>query len=330
MIDIAEAIKGVDMYELAHKTNAQVALSDEERDLTAELDARFKEIGETGHDPDHEIAQFLRRTVNEEIYNAPDEMLDLIFDRGSIGEFDDYTAAFAQPQNTLVPYEAGFGGNVPKSYLDNKVMAPTWRNFQIDTQLSFTDLRRNGWKTVSLLSEYAVAALKNNMYATVFNVLDAAIVSGAPNYITESTTMPTAASMDQLATYIAERTGDSDPLILALYKYILAASKLESASDSMKDEMYKNGVLSYYGGIPMKGISSAKKIGGTKLMLPDRTIFGIAGKIGSLDMKGELHTYQTEEPQRELINLYFKDFTFGYAFNNDTLQKVAKIVCAAA
>lgn len=328
MIDIAETIKGVDMFELAQKTNAQVALNDEERELTSELDARFKEIGETGHDPEQEIAQFLRRTVNEEIYNAPDEILDLIFERGSVGEFDEYQAAFMPPENTLVPYEAGFGGTVPKSYLDLKALVPTWRNFQIDSQLSFVDLRRNGWKSVSLIAENAVAALKNNMYAVVFDKIDSSITSGSANYITESTSAPTAASMDQLATYVAERANGNDTLILALYKYILSASKLEAASDAMKEEMYRNGVLSYYGGIPMKALSSAKKIGGTKLMIPDKTIFGIAGKIGTLDMKGDIHTYQTEEPQRELINLYFKDFTFGYAFDNDTLKKVAKIVTA--
>ena len=48
-----------------------------------------REIGKTGKDPECTIAEFINRTVNEEIYNAPDELLDQIFERGSVGEFDE-------------------------------------------------------------------------------------------------------------------------------------------------------------------------------------------------------------------------------------------------
>ena len=161
----------------------------------------------------------------------------------------------------------------------------------------------------------------------MFTVLDNAITYGADNYITEATTAPTLTSMDALATYVAERAEVGDGLILGLYKYILGASRLETASDAMKDEMYKNGVLAYYGGIPMKYLSSAKKVQG-QLMIPDNRIFGIAKQIGTLDMKGDIHTYQDEENGRERIQLYWKDFTFGYAFTADTLKNVAKIVLA--
>ena len=45
MADVLDMVGSVDMYELACKTNDKVALNSEEKDLTAELDAAFKEIG---------------------------------------------------------------------------------------------------------------------------------------------------------------------------------------------------------------------------------------------------------------------------------------------
>jgi len=327
MTDIAEMVKKTDMFELAQKTNYKLDMDDNEKDVVAELDEHFRKIGENGFDRDHEISQFMRKVVQQEIYEAPDDILDLIFERDTIGEDDDYQATIMPPENTLEVYEAGREGTVPNSYLDFSEMKPTWRNFQIQSDLSFSDLRKNGWKSVSLLSEYAVAALKNNMYHAVFTVIDNAITNGADNYIVEATTAPTVASMDALAAYVAERVENGDGLILGLYKYILGASKLQSASEAMKDELYKNGILSYYGGIPMKYLTSVKKVQG-QLMIPDKRIFGIAKQIGTLDMKGEIHSYQTDEPARERIQLYWKDFSFGYAFREDTLKNVAKIVLA--
>ncbi len=131
MVDIAEMVKKTDMFELAQKTNYQLDMTDAEKDVVAELDESFRKIGETGHDRDHEISQFLRKVVNQEIYEAPDEVLDMIFDRGSIGEFDDYESVVLPPENTLVAYEAGYEGTVPNSYLDISKVTPTWSNLQV-------------------------------------------------------------------------------------------------------------------------------------------------------------------------------------------------------
>ena len=129
-IEIAEVLKGVDMYELAMKTNAGYVMTDNENLAVAELDRAFKKIGEDGHDPEHQIAQFIRRTINEEIVNAPDELLDAIFDRGTIDENDDYEA-WKNPKNTLVAYEAAKGGNVDRSFLDISPLKPQWKNRQV-------------------------------------------------------------------------------------------------------------------------------------------------------------------------------------------------------
>ena len=131
MIDIAEMVENTNMMELASKTAAQVALSDDEREVTAQLDEWAREIGKTGHDKDHEIAAFIEKTINTEIVNYPDELLDDIFDRGTIGEFDDYMAR-REPKNTLRAIEAAKGGNVDRSYIDFTALTPSWKNRQVN------------------------------------------------------------------------------------------------------------------------------------------------------------------------------------------------------
>lgn len=56
-------------------------------------------------------------------------------------------------------------------------------------------------------------------------------------------------------------------------------------------------------------------------------MFGFAGKIGSLDMKGEIHTYQDEDNQHERIHLMVKDFTYGYCIHH--IDRIAKMTFSA-
>ena len=129
-IEIAELIDSTNMYEIAYKTGRKIELNDNESVVAAQLDAHFKDIGKRGCDPEHEISSFVQKVINEEIYNTPDELIDQIFDRGTIGEFDDFEN-ITTPKNTLVAHEAAKGGNVERSYLDVSVLTPTWKNRQI-------------------------------------------------------------------------------------------------------------------------------------------------------------------------------------------------------
>lgn len=325
--EIAELLENTNMYDIAYKTNYNMDLNSDEKEVAAQLDDWARTIGKTGHDPEHQIAAFLMRVVNEELYTVPDELLDGMFERGNVAEFDDFKS-YASPKNTLIPYEAAKGGNVPRSFLDASVMTPHWVNRQIESDLSYADLRRNGWKNISLLSEYAVAAFKNAMFYDIFNTLDLSISSGADNYITESGTKPTQATMDALALYLTDHANPIDCNIVALSKYIQAASKLTGFdSDSMRDEVHRTGRLGVYDGIPLTPITSAKKIG-NQLMIPDRRMFGVAGIIGNLDMKGEIHTYEDMDNNKEQIHILFKDFTYGYSFTDSAVENVCKVVLA--
>jgi hypothetical protein len=64
-------------------------LSAEDKEMNAAADAFIKEIGRTGNDRDHEIAQLFTKALTPEVINAPGEILSRMFVEGTIGEFDD-------------------------------------------------------------------------------------------------------------------------------------------------------------------------------------------------------------------------------------------------
>nr|DAW19850.1 MAG TPA: Major capsid protein [Caudoviricetes sp.] len=326
-IEIAELAKNANIYEVAQKTlNPKYAMNDGEKVVAEQLDEWARKIGETGNDPEHEIAAFITRTVNDEFYNAPDELMDMLFDRGTIGEFDDYEATVEPIKNTLVAHEAAKGGNVPASYLDISVLKPQWKNKQLETKLSYVDLRKNGWKSVALLTDYAMRALENARFADIFGAIDAGISMGAENYINEAGKTVSQATAEALALYVNDRA-EGDGVIVALSKYVQQISKLPGFdSDSMLDEIHRTGRLGMYDGVNLFPISGAKKLATGGLLVPDKRVFGISGKIGTLDMRGEVHTYETMDNNKEVVNLKIADFTYGYSFNKDTLENVCKVV----
>lgn len=323
-IELSELVKGTSVCEIAAKTVRNMSLNDNEKTVAEYLDEWARKIGETGHDEGHEIAAYVTRTIREEVYDAPDELLDAMFERGSVGEFDDYEAIIDPIKNTLVAYDAAYEGNVPKSYLDFTSLKPTWKHAQVESQLSYADLRRSGWKTVALLTEYAEKALKNKMFYDIFSVVNAAIAQGAENCIVEAGSVPSQATMDAVALYLNDRNGGS---VVGLSKYIQAISKLQGYnSEEMLNELHRTGRLGVYDGVSLYPISGAKKQGNGELLVPDKALWGIAGKIGSLDMKGEVRTYETENNNKETIDLKITGFAYGYSFNKDSLENICKVV----
>ena len=322
--EIAEAAKNTNTYELAAKTVRNIALNDTEKETASYLDEWARKIGETGHDANHEIAAFVTRTVNQEFYDAPDELLDQMFERGNIGEFDDYEADIMPVKNTLVAYDAASGGNVKKSYLDYSSLKPQWFNRQIETGVSYRDLRRNGWKSVALIADYAVRALNNAMFHDVFGKVDAALTVGAPNVFQETGTTISQATIDAATLYLNDRDGG---VLIGLSKYIQAMSKLKGYhSEEMLNEIHRTGRLGMIDGISLHPISSAKKLGSGELLIPDKKVFGVSGKLGALDMRGEVRTYETEENNKEVVDIKVTGFSYGVAIAPTALENVCKIV----
>lgn len=311
------------LFDVAEKVEYKRQLNAEEKEIAEISDQWAKEIGKTAKDPECTIAEFINRTVNEEVYNAPDELLDQIFDRGSIGEFDD-TEGHKDPKNTLVAHEAAKGGTVDRSYIDISVLKPTWKNRQVETDLSYVDLRRNGFKSIATLATFMKEACQNALFFDALSMADNA-VTGGEQVIAVSGATPTLEAMDKMSLYLNDR--GSDNVIITLNKYAQAIRRMSNfsqyMSDAMKDDFNRYGLVKTYDGIAIAGISGAKKTGTGSLLLPEKRIYGISNKIGNLDMKGEIHTYQDMNNQSEKVHIMLKDFTYGFMLTN--IENFAKI-----
>lgn len=325
-IEVAELMKKPGrVYSVAEKTQYNLPMDAEDKEIAEVCEAHINELIDKG-DPDREIGQFVNRTVTDDTYNAPDELLDAMFDRGTIGENDDYQAG-RTIRNTLVAHEAAKGGNVPKSYLHYEVIKPVWKNIQVETDISFMEIRRNGWKSIATLTTFMSESLKNKMFYDVFGMVDD-MIAGGEQKIGAQGKEPTMQDMDALALYLNEYADGGNPFTVSLMKYCAKMRRMtgyaEYLSDAAKDEFNRYGLVKTYDGVAITGISSAKKLGDGSLLIPDKRIFGIAGKLGTLDMKGETHTYEDYDNNNEKVHLMLKDFSYGYSIAHP--ERVAKIV----
>jgi hypothetical protein len=131
--------------------------------------------------------------------------------------------------------------------------------------------------------------------------------------------------MDNLALYLIDR--GENPFTVSLSKYAQSIAKMAGyttyMSDTMKDDFNRYGLVKFYNGVRIGAISGAKKTGDDQLLITDKRIFGIAGKIGELDMRGSLRVYETMDNNREVVALKITGFEFGYAISK--IEKAAKV-----
>lgn len=315
------------LFDVAEKVEYKRDLTAEEKEVAEISDAWAREIGETGKDPECQVAAYIKKTVQEEVYDAPDELLDQIWERGTVGEFDD--AEYDKtPKNTLVAHEAAKGGVVDRSWIDMSAIYPVWKNRQVETDLSYADLRKNGFKAIANLTVFMKEACQNVMFYDMLSQMDNAIVGGEAK-IDVTGSAPTLDAMDSLALYLNDRSDDS--VIVSLTKYAQAIRRMSGfaqyMSNDMKNEFNRYGLAKTYDGIGIAAISGARRQGNGNLLIPDKKIFGIAGKVGNLDMKGDIHVFQDMNNQSEQVHLMLKDFTYGFAITK--IENCAKIVLSA-
>jgi len=237
---------------------------------------------------------------------------------------------YTEPKNTLRAIEAAPGGNVERSFLDISAVTPTYKNLQVETDISYADLRRNGWKSVARLSQYALDVLNNTMFKNIFDAIDAAITSG-DNYIdlTSSDTVTTTGA-DKLALYIHDMN-EAGGAIVGLSKYMQQMSKLTGYasfySEDMKNTLYRTGELPTYDGIPLYRVATYKYLNndGATNLIKDKRVYGVAGKIGAIDMVGDVRTYETMDNNNEVVHLKISGFKFARAFYDTALTKCVKV-----
>lgn len=327
--EIASVLRDMNVIDLACKTNARVALTEEEQVAVATLDAWAKEIGNTGNDKEHQIAQFITKEIQDAFETYPSQLLEQMFDVGTLGE-DDRAMYYTEPKNTLRAIEAAPGGNVERSFLDIASVTPTYTNLQVETDISYTDLRRNGWKSVARLSQYAIDTLNNKMFKNIFDAIDAAITSG-DNYIDlTSVDAISTTGADKLSLYIHDMN-EAGGVIVGLSKYMQQLSKLSGYSafysEDMKNTLYRTGELPTYDGIPLYRIATYKYLNGDGAtnLIKDKRVYGVAGKIGAIDMVGDVRTYETMDNNSENVHLKIAGFKFARSFYNSALDKCVKM-----
>ena len=328
-IEIAEIMeKNGQMYDWAEKINRGASLTAEETEISQVVDAWAKEIGTKGKDSDNEIAEFIIKTITDPVYSKPDALIEKMFDSDSIGEFDDYIIN-KTPKNTLVAYDAAKGGNVFKSYIDTSALTPTWKHAQVETEISYAQLRRGGFKNIAYLAVFAKEALDNKKIKDVFSALDTAIAGGNQVFaVTGGESALTKAILDKLSLYVLDYLADGDEgIMFGLNKYAQAIANMSGytsyMSDKTKDDYNRYGLVKEYGGCLIGGFSGARKAADGELLVPDKRIFGIAGKIGNICDRGELRVYETLDNNKERVSLKFTGYEYGIKITNP--ENVAKI-----
>lgn len=302
-------------------------LNSEDKEISSVMDAWVKELGKTGYDRDHELSQLIEKTFTPETVSAPSELIDALFDPENIGEFDDYRTTVT-PTNTIQVYDAIDGGNVPRSFIDHKVLKPSWVSLQAETDLTLAQIRRGGYKTVANLITYINEAFELARVSRLLDILDKAI-TGEPNKFDEGGAEPTDEVTSALATYLMDQAdGSGEPMIFGMNKYIVGISKLDSTlhgfSDAVKSQYNKTGKVDYYSGARLIGLTGTKKMADGKLVIPDKRLFAVAGKIGKCITRGETRVMQETDINNEKIHVKVAGYSFGTIFHD--INMAAKVV----
>lgn len=317
------------LVEWASKVKYGGDMASEDKEISAVLDNWAKEVGKTGYDQNHEISQLVRKTITPETVSAPSELLDSLFDQSSIGEFDDIRAE-VDPENTIKVYDAVTGGNVDRSFIDHKVMEPTWSSLQAETDISLADMRKGGYKTVANMVAFINEALEMNKICRILALVDAAVTSGHAGYVAETTSNITETSADKLALYLADVSLGDTPYIFGLNKYIQTIAGFDKAikyaTDPVKNQFNATGFLAQYAGCQLTGFSGVRKLANGSLIVPDKRVFGAAGKIGQAITRGDTNVYQETDINSEKIHIKVNGYTFGTVLTNP--EMVGKIAIA--
>lgn len=316
------------VIEWANKVKYNAELSGEDKDISSVIDVWAKEIGKTGNDKDHMLAEMVTKTITKDTVAAPSQLIAALFDEESIGEFDDHRSEVI-PENTMVPYKAIVGGNVDASYIEAKVIKPSWTNLQVETYIPMQDLRRGGYKTVANYLTYINEALEAKKVHAILDIVDAAILSGGSNYIDgTASTDPTDAGMKALSLYLHDISTGDKPVVFARNKYIQTISGLAGVtsylSDRGKDMYTVDGFVQYYAGCQLLGFSGERKLADGTVAIPDKRVFGFAGKVGNAITRGDTRVLQDEDINSEKVHLKVTGYQFGCELTRP--EMVAKIV----
>lgn len=327
--EVASAFAEKNIIDLSSRAKANTLQSDDKEAIEI-LDNFAKEVGKSGKSSENTtlISELIKKTVEPLVFQPDESILYDIFEMGTIGEFDEsrYTGL---PKNTIKVHDAVRGGNVPKSYVDPGLFETKKIALQAETEISYADLRRNGWKSISKMTELARESFEQSMFHRLFAGIDGALDSlqGVQNISTGSAL--TVASAETLARYLRDMS-EGNPFMIGLSKYIDPIARMQGyethLSNELKNELNRVGRLALFDGVALSSVPTARKTASGQTLIPDKRIFGIAGKIGEANMRGEMRLYETADNNEEKVHLKFTGYDFEYTIYY--LDKLARITFA--
>lgn len=324
--EVASAIKEKNILELSEKAKSRT-LDASDNDAIDILDNFAKEIGNAGKTTENTtlVSELIKKSVEPLLFQPDESILYNIFDMGSIGEFDE-SRFTGLPKNTITVHDANRGGNVPKSYIDPGLFETKKVSLQAETELNYADLRRNGWKSIAKATELTREAFEQELFYRLFAGIDGALdaITGAQD-ITGGSAL-TVGSAESLARYLRDMS-DGNPMMVGLSKYIDGMARMQGyethLSDELKNELNRIGRLAMFDGVALSSIPTARTTAKGQTLVPDKRIFGIAGKIGEANMRGEMRLYETYDNNAEKVHLKFTGYDFDYTIYY--LDKIARI-----
>lgn len=327
--EVASAVAEKNIIELSEKVKSNT-LEASDREAIEIIDNFAKEIGNSGKTSENTslVSELIKKTVEPMLFQADSSILYNIFDMGNVGEFDENKYS-GLAKNTIKVYDATRGGNVPKSYVDPGLFTPIKVSLQAETELNYADLRKNGWKSISKMTELTREAFEQEMFYRLFAGIDATLdsITGDQNIDTGSALTP--ANVDVHARYLRDMS-EGNPFMVGLSKYIDPIAKMTGyetyLSDELKNELNRVGRLAMFEGVTLSSIPTARKTAKGQTLVPDKRIFGVAGKIGEANIRGELRMYETYDNNAEKVSLKFTGYDFDYVIYY--VDKIARITFA--
>ncbi len=313
------------MVEWANRVANRLELSEEDKAISSAVEGYIKKIDKTNSTQAREaLSELIVKIVEPEIFQAPSEILESMFNISSIGEFDT-AKIYKSPKNLLIARESvARTGNVKKSYIDYTRGLVVEKHLQLETEMKLSDLRRQGAFQVAKIVEFAIDAFENQKFSIIMGYLDELITDGGENYV-ECTSEITQEGMDEFNGYLDDHSEGQQPVIIGLSSTLRPISNFAGyeKSDRTKDYFNNYSVATRYRDSLIASIKAGRKMGNGETLLPKDRLFGVAGKVGELYTKGELRILSETDINSETIHLKLTGVEFGFCITE--LEKIAKL-----
>ncbi|NFT08591.1 hypothetical protein FDF26_16260 [Clostridium botulinum] len=325
-VRIQDMFNNGEAFEWASKVYNKEELSEEQKAFSAMIDENVKAIYETSSaTATTEIAQIVRKILEPEIFGVPNEILGEIFDdAGQFGEFDKMKVRYSAKNTLVARQSAQRTGNVMKSYIDFTKGQVAETSLQIETELRMSDLRRDGAYGVAQLTMFAIEEFDKQKFRYLLTVSDDLVKSGGENYFTVTGAL-TSAVVNDFTGYVDDNNLDSGyGKIVGLSNKMRELSRTANCSDPMLETLNNTALLPIVNGCNLVSIKKGKKTGDGQTLMPEKKLFGFAGKIGQMYTKGSMRVLTTNDNNSEVISIKFTGVEFGVCI--DKPEKIAKLV----